>query len=120
MRMSKRKMWTSRISTITPKVDIQHENPEWLLWVSIWPFHAPGLPHEGGQCAQWCAGLLEGEPQEALKGFKEVISMEGERGEWCVSCNTTLHPKQLLRRTFFQCSAVGLIIRVLHTGASKR
>lgn len=28
------------------------------------------------------AGLLEGEPQEALKGFKEVISMEGERGEW--------------------------------------
>ncbi|CAK0735525.1 COP9/signalosome complex subunit Csn2 [Coccomyxa viridis] len=27
-------------------------------------------------------GLLEGEPQEALKGFKEVISMEGERGEW--------------------------------------
>ena len=33
-----------------------------------------------------CAGLLEGEPQEALKGFQEVISMEGEQGEWYVSC----------------------------------
>lgn len=30
------------------------------------------------------AGLLEGEPQEALKGFQEVISMEGEQGEWHV------------------------------------
>ena len=29
-------------------------------------------------------GLLEGEPQEALKGFQEVISMEGEQGEWHV------------------------------------
>ena len=31
------------------------------------------------------AGLLEGEPQEALKGFQEVISMEGEQGEWHVA-----------------------------------
>lgn len=31
-----------------------------------------------------CVGLLEGEPQEALNGFQEVISMEGEHGEWHV------------------------------------
>ena len=37
------------------------------------------------------AGLLEGEPQEALKGFKEVISMEGERGEWWVLRKKYMH-----------------------------
>ena len=31
------------------------------------------------------AGLLEGkDPEDALKGFREVVRMEGERGEWCV------------------------------------
>lgn len=31
-----------------------------------------------------CAGLLEGsdDPQEALKGFREVVKMEEGQGEW--------------------------------------
>ncbi|BDA40631.1 COP9 signalosome complex subunit 2 [Coccomyxa sp. Obi] len=27
-------------------------------------------------------GMLEGDPQEALRGFQEVVSMEGDKGEW--------------------------------------
>lgn len=27
-------------------------------------------------------GMLEGDPQEALRGFQEVVSMEDEKGEW--------------------------------------
>ncbi|EIE26723.1 PCI-domain-containing protein [Coccomyxa subellipsoidea C-169] len=27
-------------------------------------------------------GMLEGDPQEALKGFQEVVSMEEDKGEW--------------------------------------
>lgn len=27
-------------------------------------------------------GLVEAEPQGALKGFAEVVKMEGEKGEW--------------------------------------
>jgi hypothetical protein len=27
--------------------------------------------------------MLEGEPEEALRGFQEVVCMEGEKGEWC-------------------------------------
>jgi len=26
--------------------------------------------------------MLEGDPQEALKGFQEVVSMEEDKGEW--------------------------------------
>jgi COP9 signalosome complex subunit 2 len=30
-----------------------------------------------------CAGMLEGEdPQEALDGFKQVLTMEQDKGEW--------------------------------------
>lgn len=28
------------------------------------------------------SGMLEGDPQEALRGFQEVVSMEEEKGEW--------------------------------------
>lgn len=27
-------------------------------------------------------GLIEESPKEALKGFREVVSMESEKGEW--------------------------------------
>lgn len=27
-------------------------------------------------------GLVEGDPSGALKGFEEVVKMEGEKGEW--------------------------------------
>ena len=37
-------------------------------------------------------GALEGEPEEALKGFQEVISMEGEQGEWHVPSMLPFHP----------------------------
>ncbi len=38
------------------------------------------------------AGALEGEPEEALKGFHEVISMEGEQGEWHVPIMLPFQP----------------------------
>jgi len=33
-------------------------------------------------CWCWGAGLVEKEPEGALKGFAEVVKMEGEKGEW--------------------------------------
>jgi len=31
-----------------------------------------------------CAGMLEGDdPQEALDGFRQVVTMEQDKGEWC-------------------------------------
>ena len=83
-RMSKRRMWTSRTSTTTPKVNIGHCFRGWLTRDSIWPTVPLTCHMRVVNVLNDDAGLLEGEPQEALKGFKEVISMEGERGEWWV------------------------------------
>ena len=56
------------------------------------------------------AGLLEGEPQEALKGFQEVISMEGEQGEWRVSSlNNAFRPAQCLPLLFVSSSLVHVL-----------
>lgn len=68
---------TSRISTTTLKVSFL---PESLTAVKLHPklLLTPKL-------LLFCSGMLEGDPQEALKGFQDVVSMEAEKGEWCVA-----------------------------------
>lgn len=51
------------------------------------PFPAPvQKPQKGQHLAHaccWSAGLLEGdEPQKALDEFKQVVTMEQDKGEW--------------------------------------
>jgi hypothetical protein len=69
MRSPKKKMSTSRTSTTILKVHMHkfrlHVQGEGLI----------GRPRH--------AGMLEGsDPQEALDGFKQVVEMEGDKGEW--------------------------------------
>ena len=49
------------------------------------------------------AGALEGEPEEALKGFQEVISMEGEQGEWHVPSMLPFQPVISFVTTLILC-----------------
>ena len=85
-RMFRKMTLTSRISTTTAKAGIVMFQLLlcWGLQEETWvcrlgPLRAAATPHY--TCS---AGLLEGadDPQEALKGFQEVVKMEEGQGEW--------------------------------------
>jgi hypothetical protein len=76
MTSQRKRMLISKISTTTQKVRFV------AAWV-VSPLKRPKIGHHLAHACSWSAGLLEGEePQKALDEFKQVVTMEQDKGEW--------------------------------------